>query len=161
MDARGGNHKWEACSSKNSTQAPVHPHIKLSNKRTRIKQTWWKWLDEIPMCPRERFAYYKRSFRLVLCYKKGLGHLAALFVTIATCHLLQIILLLNYSLPIISVLAENTLLKTACHFLLLLVGFDTLTYLKDYNWSPILVGHQDSFLAPLPGSEAPLVSGIW
>ena len=64
-------------------------------------------------------------------------------------------------LLIISVLAENTLLKTACHFLLLLVGFDTLTYRKDYDRYPILVGHQDSFLAPLPGSEAPLVGGIW
>ena len=30
-------------------------------------------------------------------------------------------------------LAENTLLKTAYHFLLLLVGFDTLTYRKDYD----------------------------
>ena len=39
-------------------------------------------------------------------------------------------------------LAENTLLKTARHFLLLLVGFDTLTYRKDYDRSPILVGHQ-------------------
>ena len=58
-------------------------------------------------------------------------------------------------LPLISVLAENTLLKTAYHFLLLLVGFDTLTYRKDYDRSPILVGHHDSFLAPLPGSEAP------
>ena len=58
-------------------------------------------------------------------------------------------------------LAKNTLLKTACHFLLLLIGFDTLTYRKDYDRSPILVGHQDSFLAPLPRSEAPLVSGIW
>ena len=26
----GVHHKWEACSSKNNTQAPVHPHIKLS-----------------------------------------------------------------------------------------------------------------------------------
>ena len=58
-------------------------------------------------------------------------------------------------------LAENILLKTAYHFLLLLVGFDTLTYRKDYNRSPILVGHQDSFLAPFPGSVAPLVGGIW
>ena len=58
-------------------------------------------------------------------------------------------------------LAENSILKTACHFLLLLVGFDTLTYLKDYDRSPTLVGHQDSFPAPLPGSEASLVSGIW
>ena len=38
--------------------------------------------------------------------------------------------------------AEKTLLKTAYHFLLLLVGFDTLTYQKDYNRSPTLVGHQ-------------------
>ena len=57
-------------------------------------------------------------------------------------------------------LAENTLLKTAYHFLLLLVGFDTLTYRKDYDTSPTLVGHQDSFLALLSGNEAPLVSGI-
>ena len=38
-------------------------------------------------------------------------------------------------------LAEKTLLKTAYHFLLLLVGFDTLTYRKDYDRSPTLVGH--------------------
>ena len=38
-------------------------------------------------------------------------------------------------------LPKNTLLKTACHFLLLLIGFDTLTYRKDYDRSPILVGH--------------------
>ena len=30
-------------------------------------------------------------------------------------------------------LVEKTLLKTAYHFLLLLVGFDTLTYRKDYD----------------------------
>ena len=57
-------------------------------------------------------------------------------------------------------LAENTLLKTAYHFLLLLVGFDTLTYRKDYDRSPTLVGHQESFLAPLLGSEALLVRKI-
>ena len=64
-------------------------------------------------------------------------------------------------LPRISVLAENTLLKTNCHFLLLLIGFDTLTYKKDYDRSPILVGHQYSFLVPLQGSVALLVGGIW
>ena len=78
-----------------------------------------------------------------------------------TCYTLQITLSQNYLLPIISVLAENTLLKTAYHFLLLLIGFDTLTYQMDYDRFPILVGHQDSFLAPFPGSEAPLVGGIW
>ena len=92
---------------------------------------------------------------------KGLGHLATLYLLFVTCCSLQSILSQNYLLPLISVLAENTLLKTAYHFLLLLVGFDTLTYRKDYDRSPILVGNQDSFLAPLPGSVVPLVGGIW
>ena len=43
-------------------------------------------------------------------------------------------------------LVEKTLLKTAYHFLLLLVGFDTLTYRKDYNRSLILVGHHTPIL---------------
>ena len=92
---------------------------------------------------------------------KRIGPSCCNLFTFITCYSLRITLSQNYLLPIISVLAENTLLKTANHFLLLLVGFDTLTYRKDYDRSPILLGHQDSFLAPLPGSEAPLVGGIW
>jgi hypothetical protein len=117
-------------------------------------------LTIIPMCPRERFSPYKSLSRLVLCYKKDW---ATLLHLIYFCYLLLVTIILsqNYLLPLISVLAENTLLETAYHFLQLLVGFDTLTYRKDYNRSPILVGHQDSFLAPFPGSEAPLVGGIW
>ena len=91
---------------------------------------------------------------------KRIGPPCCTLFTFITCCSLQIILSQNYLLPLISVLAENTLLKTAYHFLLRLVGFDTLTYRKDYDRSSILVGHQDSFLAPLPGSEAPLVGGI-
>ena len=108
------------------------------------------------MCPHERFTSYKSLSRLVLCYKRIGPHLCTLF-TFVTCCSLQIILSQNYLLPLISVLAENTLLKTAYHFLLLLAGFDTLTYRKDYDRSPILVGHQDSFLASLPVSVACLV----
>ena len=92
---------------------------------------------------------------------KRIGPPCCTLFTFIACYPLQTILSQNYMLPTISVLEENTLQKTACHFLLLLVGFDTLTYRKDYDRSPILVGHQDSFLAPLPGSEAPLVSGTW
>ena len=94
-------------------------------------------LTIIPMCPRERFPLYKSLSRLVLCYKKDWS---TLLHFIYFCYLL---LVTNY------------------HFLLLLVGFDTLTYRKDYDRSPILVGHQDSFLAQSPGSIAPLVGGIW
>ncbi|KAK1647479.1 hypothetical protein QYE76_065284 [Lolium multiflorum] len=49
---------------------------------------------------------------------------------------------------------NETFIETACQHLLLLVGFDTLIYRKYYDTPPILVGHQDYFLAPLPGSEA-------
>ena len=73
---------------------------------------------------------------------KRIGPPCCTLFTLVACCLLQIILSRNYLLPIISVLAENTLLKTAYHFLLLLVGFGTLTYRKDYNRSPTLVGHQ-------------------
>ena len=117
-------------------------------------------LTEIPMCPREGFALYKSLSRLVLCYKKDLAILLHL-VYFITCYPLQITLSQNYLLSIISVLAKNTLLKTAYHFVLLLFGFDTLTNRKDYDRSPILVGHQNSFTVSLSGSEMPLVSGIW
>ena len=67
---------------------------------------------------------------------KGLGYLAAL--------LLLLSLLARYKLPCyqttllltISTLADITLLKTTCHFLLLLVGFDTLTYRKELQLIP-------------------------
>ena len=92
---------------------------------------------------------------------KRIGPPCCTLFTLFTCYSLLFILSQNYLSPTVSVLAEKTLLKTAYHFLLLLVGFDTLTYRKDYDRSPTLVGHQDSFLAPLPGSVALLVSGTW
>ena len=73
---------------------------------------------------------------------KRIGPPCCTLFTFVTCCSLQIISSPNYLLPLISVLAENTLLETAYHFLLLLVGFDTLTYRKDYDRSPTLVGHQ-------------------
>ena len=98
------------------------------------------------MYPQECFAYYcKRPFWPVLCLKR-IGLSCCNFVTITVTCSLPIILLSNYSLLIILVLAENTLLKTTCHFLMLLVGFDTLTYRKDYDISPTLVGRQSSLL---------------
>ena len=57
-------------------------------------------------------------------------------------------------------LVENTLLKTACHFLLLLVGFDTLTYRKDYDRSPILVGHQRDIWFSLEEERVMQKSGV-
>ena len=117
-------------------------------------------LTIIPNVSSRAPSLYKKLSRLFLCYKR-IGPPCCTLFTFVICCSLQIILSQNYLLPLISVLAENTLLETAYHFILLLVGFDTLIYRKDYDLFPILVGHQDSFLAPLPGSEAPLVGGIW
>ena len=72
---------------------------------------------------------------------KRIGPPCCTLFTFIACYSLQFILSQNYLSPTISVLAEKTLLKTTCHFLLLLVGFDALTYQKDYDRSPILVGH--------------------
>ena len=141
-----------------STGPPTYQIIKVMNANhmsvmktslTRFPCVLGSTLHYIRVCPGLSFA------------TKGIGPPCCILFTFVTCCSLQIILSQNYLLPLISVLAENTLLKTAYYFLLLLVGFDTLTYRKDYDRSPILVGHQDSFLAPLPGSEAPLVGGIW
>ncbi|KAK1632280.1 hypothetical protein QYE76_006595 [Lolium multiflorum] len=55
---------------------------------------------------------------------------------------------------------KESFIETACQHLLLLVGIDILTYRKYYDTPPILVGHQDYFLAPLPGSEALLRSSL-
>ena len=141
-----------------STGPPTYKIFKVPNvNHMNVMKTS---LTIIPMCLQEHFPLYKSLSRLVLCYKKDW----AIFLHLIYFYYLLLVtnyLITKLLLPIISVLVENTLLKTAYHFLLLLVGFDALTYRKDYNRYPILVGHQDSFLAPLSGSEAPLVAGIW
>ena len=136
-----------------STGPPTYQIIKVTNaNHMSVMKTS---LMIIPMCPRECFSLYKSLSRLVHCYKKDWAILLHLI------YFYYLLLVTNYLITkrIISLLAENTLLKTAYHFLLLLVGFETLTY--HYDRSPTLVGHQDSFLAPLPGSVALLVSGTW
>ena len=142
---------------------PKHRSTHISNYQSTERESYER--DEtsltiIPMCPRELLSHYKKLSRLILCYKR-IGPPCCSFFTFIACYSLQFILSQNYLLSTISVLAEKTLLKTAYHFLLLLVGFDTLTYRKDYDRSPTLVGYQDSFLVPFSGSVALLVSGTW
>ena len=98
-----------------------------------------------------------QAYRLL---HKGLGHLAAPYLL----YLLVTRYYLSYHKTIYHLqfqCVQKTLLKTAYHFLLLLAGFNTLTYRKDYGRSPTLLGHQHSFLAPLPVSVALLVSETW
>jgi hypothetical protein len=89
-----------------------------------------------------------------------IGPLAAITIIVFYLLILYLLALPNIpENPFASIYSES-LIKTACQHLLLLVGFDTLIYRKYYDTPPILVGHQDYFLAPLPGSEALLKSGI-
>ena len=161
MLAIGVNHKVGCLSKKGqypSTSPPTYQIIKVTNaNHMSVMKLAWRYF---PCVLGSAFLIIRNCPGLSFATKR-IGPPCCTLFTFIACYSLQFLLSQNYLLPTISVLAENTLLKTACHFLLLLVGFDTLTYLKEYDRSPTLVGHQDSFLAPLPRSEVPLVVGIW
>ena len=82
---------------------------------------------------------------------KRIGLPCCTFVTVIVTCSLQIILLSNYSLLTISALADNTLPETTCHFLLLLVGFDTLTYRKELQLIPYTCGSSRLFCGAIAG----------
>ena len=74
------NHKWDACSSKNSTQAPVRPHIKLSKYRTWIIWTWWKLAWRYSHVSSGAPFSLLEIFQAYPLLHKGLGHLSALYL---------------------------------------------------------------------------------
>ena len=82
----GVNHKWDACPSKDSTQAtgpPTYQIIKVPNaNHMSVMKTS---LTIIPMCPRERFPSYKSLPGLVLFYKNDW---ATLLHLVYFCYLL-------------------------------------------------------------------------
>src|SRR3954465_8206843 len=81
---------------------------------------------------RDRFGMYFAS--------KGLGYLSALLLLLSLLARYKLSCYQTTRLLTISVLADITLLKTTCHFLLLLVGFDTLTYRKELQLIPYTCG---------------------
>ena len=141
-----------------STGPPTYQIIKVTNVNhmSMMKTS----LTIIPMCPRERFALYKSLYKLVLCYKKDWSTLLHLvyfcyLLPFTNNHITKLSVTNNFS-ACREYLTENRLSFPSAHR-----WVQHFTYRKDYNRSSILVGHQDSFLAPFPGSEAPLVGGIW
>ena len=71
---------------------------------------------------------------------KGLSYLAALYLPLPFLAHYKLSCYQTTLLLTISALANITLLKTTCHFLLLLVGFDTLTYQKELQLIPYTCG---------------------
>ena len=76
---------------------------------------------------------------------KGLGYLAALLLLLSLLARYKLSCYQTTPLLTISALADITLLKTTCHFLLLLVGFDTLTYRKELQLIPYTCGSSKLF----------------
>jgi hypothetical protein len=114
---------------------------------------------ETPVCPQERLVIISYTTGLSFALKR-IGPLATITIIVFYLLILYLLALPNTpENPFASIYSES-LIKTTCQHLLLLVGFDTLIYRKYYNTPPILVGHQDYFLALLPVSEALLKSGI-
>ena len=109
------------------------------------------------MCPRERLVLISISTSLSFS-KKGLGHLLRLFFVFITCTLFCCFIRKLLKIRLLSIY-RDFLLPTYSQHLILLVGIDTPIYWKYYDTPPILVGHQDYFLAPLPGSESLLKNG--
>jgi hypothetical protein len=106
-----------------------------------------KHLTETPVCPRERLVIISYTTDLSFALER-IGPLAAIVITIF--HLLALYLFALPNTPensFASIYSES-LIKTTCQHLLLLVEFDTLIYRKYYDTPPILVGHPDYFLAP-------------
>jgi hypothetical protein len=73
---------------------------------------------------------------------KRIEPLAAIFITIFYLLLFYLSALSNIPDNPFASIYSGSLIKTACQYLLLLIGFDTLIYRKYYGIPPILVGHQ-------------------
>ena len=142
-----------------------------------VKVTWLT----LPCVFKNASTFISSVPRLILC-PKGLGQLLRLSYPIYFACLLPFYCLnqkpLNIYLSVFAVFPY----PVTCQYLLLLVGFDTLTYRKHYDRSHMLVGHQEafsgavdeeanklylptlapstSFLASLLGSVALLVSEV-
>ena len=126
-----------------STGPPTYQIIKVTNMNhmSMMKTN----LTTIPCVLGSALLYIRVRPGLSFATKR-IGPPCCSLFTLVTCYPLRITLSQNYMLPIILVFVENTLLKTACHFLLLLFGFDTLSYRKDYDRSLIRLQHIYNFL---------------
>jgi hypothetical protein len=102
-----------------------------------------KHLTKTPVCPRECLVIISYTIGLSFALER-IGPLAAFVITVFYLLVLYLLALPNTpENPFASIYSES-LIKTTCQHLLLLVGFDTLIYRKYCDTPPILVGHQTS-----------------
>ena len=129
----GVNHKQEVCSSKRLRETPKHRSTHIPNyQSSEHESNQHDESDQMKFpCTLKNTLLIIRDHFGVFFSSKGLGYLAALLLL--PCY--QTTLLLT-----ILALADITLLKTTCHFLLLLIGFDTLIYRRRLQTIPYTCG---------------------
>jgi hypothetical protein len=93
------------------------------------------------VCPQERLVIISYTTGLSFALER-IGPLATITINVFYLLVLYLLALPNtLENPFASIYSES-LIKTSCQHLLLLVGFDTLIYQKYYDTHSILVGHQ-------------------
>jgi hypothetical protein len=95
-----------------------------------------KALDEIPVCPQERLVIISNTTGLSFALER-IWPLAATITIVFYLLVLYLSALSNTSKNPFASICSDSLIKTACQHLLLLVGFDTLIYRKYYDTPPI------------------------
>ena len=105
---------------------------------------------KFPFTLRNALLIIRDSFGLSFA-SKGLGYFDALFLLLSLLDRYKLSCSQTTLLLTISALGDITLLKTTCHFLLLLVGFDTLTYRKELQLMPNTCGPSRLFSGTLVG----------
>jgi hypothetical protein len=115
-----------------------------------------KRLTETLVCPQERLVIISNTTGLSFALKR-IWPLAAIIIIVFYSLVLYLLALSNTPKNSFASIYSESLIKTACQHVLLLVGFDTLIYRKYYDTPPIIVGHHSSIKA-YKYSLAPLVS---
>jgi hypothetical protein len=87
---------------------------------------------ETSVCPQERLVIISYTTGLSFALER-IGPLAAIIITIFYLLILYLLTLPNTPENLFASIYSESLIKTACQHLLLLIGFDTLIYRKYYN----------------------------
>jgi hypothetical protein len=96
---------------------------------------------ETPVCPQERLVIISYTTGLSFALER-IGPLAAIIIIVLYLLVLYLSALPNTPENLFASIYSESLIKTTCQHLLLLVGFDNLIYRKYYDTPPIRVGHQ-------------------
>jgi hypothetical protein len=112
---------------------------------------------ETPVCPQERLVIISYIIGLSFALER-IGPLTAITIIVFYLLVLYLLALLNTPENLFASIYSESLIKTACQHLLLLIGFDTLIYRKYYDtplylWVISYIGRYDGDFVENYGSR--------